>query len=53
MRTLAFNLMNVYAIKMAGVFMISTHRRDLCRLRRATSPGLVALALLILFGSHI
>ena len=54
MRTLAFNLMNVYAIKMAGVFMIST-----CTVAVYTDfvPRYItllgyALALLILLGSH-
>jgi hypothetical protein len=53
-RTLAFNLMNVYTVKMAGVFMISTSTV-------AVFTGFVpryiaylgyALALLILFGSN-
>jgi hypothetical protein len=53
-RTLAFNLMNVYAIKMAGVFMIST-----CTVAVYTGfvPRYIAflghgLALVLLLGSH-
>ena len=52
-RTLAFNLMNVYAIKMAGVFMIST---STVAIYTAFAPRYIAflgyaLALLILLGS--
>jgi hypothetical protein len=53
-RTLSFNLMNVYAIKMAGVFMIST---STVAIYTQFAPRYIAvlgyaLALVILFGSY-
>jgi len=53
-RALAFNLMNVYAIKMAGVFMIST---STVAIYTEFAPRYIAvlgyaLALVILFGSY-
>jgi len=53
-RTLAFNLMNVYAIKMAGVFMIST---STVAVYTGFVPRYIAflghgLALVLLLGSH-
>jgi len=53
-RTVAYNLMNVYAIKMAGVFMISTSTVALYTgiVPRWIAIVGVALALIILLGSY-
>ena len=53
-RALAYNLMNIYAVKIAGVFMIST---STVAMYTGMAPRWIAvlgyaLALILLFGSY-